>query len=55
MKALWRKYFQLPEDSHISDRLFLRCMALHMVLIVLCLGCMAYSAYALFSWDLLIR
>ena len=52
MRALWRKYFDIPTDGCISDRVFIARMALHMVLILLCLACMAYSAYALFSCDL---
>jgi succinate dehydrogenase hydrophobic anchor subunit len=52
MRAFWRKYFHIPQDGCISDRVFLYRMALHMALIVLCLACMAYSAYALFSFEL---
>ena len=52
MKALWRKYFYIPPDCCISDRVFIARLTLHVALIVLCLACMAYSAYALFSCDI---
>lgn len=49
MKALWRKYFHIPTDTPISDRVFTARLALDVCLILLYLLCMAYAAYALFS------
>ena len=49
MKALWRKYFHIPMDTPISDRVFMARMTLEVCLILLYLFCMAYSAYALFQ------
>lgn len=49
MKALWRKYFHIPTDEPISDRVFMARLTLEMCLILLYLLCMAYAAYALFS------
>lgn len=51
MRALWRKYFYIPSDGYISDRVFMARLTLHVCIILLCLGCIAYSAYALFSSD----
>ena len=44
MKALWRKYFHIPSDAPVSDRVFMACLTLDVYL-----ACMAYAAYALFS------
>lgn len=49
MKALWRKYFHIPSDGHISDRVFMTRLTLDVCLILLYLACMAYAAYALFA------
>lgn len=49
MKALWRKYFHIPADAPISDRVFTARLALDVFLILLYLLCMAYAAYALFQ------
>ena len=49
MKALWRKYFYIPADEPISDRVFMAWLTLVVCLILLYLLCMAYAAYALFS------
>lgn len=49
MKALWRKYFHIPTDTPISDRVFMARLVLDVCLILLYLLCMAYAAYALFS------
>jgi hypothetical protein len=49
MKALWRKYFYIPADEPISDRVFMAWLTLDVCLILLYLLCMAYAAYALFS------
>lgn len=49
MKALWRKYFYIPSDEPISDRVFTAWLTLDVFLIVLYLACMAYAAYALFQ------
>lgn len=52
MKALWRKYFYIPSDTPISDRVFMARLMLDVCLILLYLFCMAYAAYALFQSDL---
>lgn len=52
MKALWRKYFAIPSDGHISDRLLVTRLTLDVSLILLYLACMSYAAYALFSNDM---
>lgn len=52
MKAFWKKYFHIPSDGRISDRVFAVRLAVDVCLILLYLACMAYSAYALFSSDL---
>ena len=49
MKALWRKYFHIPTDEPISDRVFMARLTLETCLILLYMLCMAYTAYALFS------
>ena len=49
MKALWRKYFHIPTDTPISDRVFMARLTLDVCLILLYLLCMAYAAYALFT------
>lgn len=49
MKALWRKYFEIPSDGPISDRVFMARLTLDVGLILLYLACMAYAAVALFS------
>jgi len=49
MKALWRKYFHIPTDTPISDRVFTARLTLDVCLILLYLLCMAYAAYALFN------
>lgn len=51
MKALWRKYFHIPSEGYLSDRVFMAHLTLNICVILLCLGCMAYAAYALFSYD----
>ncbi len=54
MKALWKKYFHIPSDGPISDRVLIARLTLDICLIVLYLACMAYAAYALFQYDLTI-
>ena len=54
MRGLWRKYFYIPADGRISDAVFMARLTLHISLIVLCLACIAYSAYALFSADMVL-
>ena len=54
MRSLWRKYFDIPTDGPISDAVFMARLTLHISLIVLCLACIAYSAYALFSADIVV-
>ena len=54
MKEFWRKYFHIPSDGPINDRVLLARLALDIFLIVLYLACMAYAAYALFQYDLAI-
>lgn len=49
MRALWRKYFEIPSDGPISDRVFMARLTLDVCIILLYLLCMAYAAYALFS------
>ena len=49
MRALWRKYFEIPSDGPISDRVFMTRLMLDVCLILLYLSCMAYAAYALFQ------
>ena len=49
MKALWRKYFHIPTDAPIGDRVFTARLTLDVCLILLYLLCMAYAAYALFN------
>lgn len=52
MKAVWRKYFHIPSDGCISDRVLIARLTLDVCVILLYLACMAYAAYALFSSDL---
>lgn len=49
MKALWRKYFYIPTDAPISDKVFMARLTLDVCLILLYLFCMVYAAYSLFS------
>ena len=49
MRALWRKYLEIPSDGPISDRVFMARLTLDVCLILLYLSCMAYAAYALFQ------
>jgi hypothetical protein len=49
MKALWKKYFHIPSDAPVSDRVFMACLTLDVCLILVYLACMVYAAYALFS------
>lgn len=49
MKALWKKYFEIPSDEPISDRVFMARLSLDVCLILLYLSCMAYAAFALFQ------
>lgn len=51
MTAFWRKYFSIPSDGHISDRLLVTRLTLDVCLILLYLACMSYAAYALFCCD----
>lgn len=52
MKVLWKEYLQIPAEGHMSDRVFFTHLAIHICVILLCLACIAYSAYALFSSDI---
>ena len=52
MKALWRKYFHIPSDGNISDRVLMARITVDACLILLYLACMAYAAYALFASDM---
>lgn len=49
MRSFWRKYFYIPSEGHISDRVFMAWLTLDICLILVYLACMAYAAYALFS------
>lgn len=49
MKSLWRTYFEIPTEGHISDRVFTARLTLDVSLILLYLACMAYAAYTLFQ------
>lgn len=49
MKGIWRKYFHIPSDEPVSDRVFMARLTLDVCLILLYLFCMAYAAYALFQ------
>ena len=49
MKALWRKYFGIPSDGPVSDRVFMARLTLDVCLMLLYLFCMAYAAYVLFE------
>ncbi len=49
MKGIWRKYFHIPSDGSVSDRVFMARLTLDVCLILLYLFCMAYAAYALFQ------
>lgn len=51
MKAVWRKYFHIPSDGVISDRVLIARLTVDVCLILLYLACMAYAAYALFASD----
>lgn len=51
MRALWRKYFHIPSEGYVDDRVFLARLTLDICVILLYLACIAYAAYALFSSD----
>lgn len=51
MKAVWRKYFHIPSDDVISDRVLMARLTLDICMILLYLACMVYAAYALFASD----
>lgn len=51
MKSLWKDYLQIPAEGHITDQVFFTHLAIHICVILLCLACIAYSAYALFNSD----
>ncbi len=48
-KSLYKEYFEIRDDKKISDRVFMTRTTLYIVSMVLCLMCMAYSAYSLFA------
>jgi hypothetical protein len=52
MKALWRRFFHIPSDGHIPDRVLMARLTVDVCLILLYLACMAYAAYALFAADM---
>ena len=51
MKALWRKYFHIPSEGYISDRVFMARLTLDVFLILLYLACVVYAALALFNCN----
>lgn len=52
MRAVWRKYFHIPAEGHISDRVLIARLTLDVCMILLYLACMVYAAYALFSSEM---
>lgn len=52
MKAVWRKYFHIPSDGCISDRVLMARLTVDVCMILLYLACMVYAAYALFSSEM---
>ena len=54
MKALWRKYFHIPSDGCISDRVLIARLTVDVCAILLYLACMVYAAYALFNSETVI-
>lgn len=48
MRALWKKYFAIPTDAPIGDRVFMARLTMHVCLILWYLFCMAYVAFVLF-------
>lgn len=49
MKALWMKYFHIPSEGVIGDRVFMARLTLDIGLILLYLFCMSYAACVLFQ------
>ena len=49
MKERWRKYFHIPSEGHISDRVFMARLTVDICLILLYMACMLYAALTLFQ------
>lgn len=45
----WRRYFHIPSEGHISDRVFMIRLTVDVCLILLYMACMLYAAIALFQ------
>lgn len=51
MKKLYRKYFFIPKEGKVSERMMMRRIGLYIATIVVCLGAMSVSAYAFVTWN----
>lgn len=52
MRNLYREYFHIPKDGKIREKVMLARIATTVVIVVLCLAAMGFTAYAYFSVDL---
>ena len=51
MKKLWNKYFRIPRDGKIPDRVMTAWAVLTLLLILLYLAAMGFAAYAFYTYE----
>ena len=51
MKKLWNKYFRIPRNEKIPDRVMTAWAVLTLLLILLYLAAMAFAAYAFYTYE----
>lgn len=51
MKKLWNTYFRVPREGKIPDRVMTAWAVLTLLLILIYLAAMAFTAYAFYTYE----